>query len=566
MAFNFTAHSEFGEIGVKKADGGILGSFKVDEDDDDDDDDDGPNDGSDVVDDDGGQDAQDESRTPSPLPEHESTAVSSEHAPAISVLPLIHSSSLSSSSSSVESPSPLSALSSLLPPLSPSPPPASPFATEASSPPPQTQDLPPSSLSSSSSVVSGPDFADLIPCDKIVINVNEVARGSFGAIYQGMYSGVTVALKEMHCADDDALIREAEILKQMRHKFIISYIGLYRGYNLNLFLVMDFIKGDSLGQYLKHQSLTKDNALYTPLTMLEIVQISRDVAAGMTYLQNNQVLHRDLAARNILISEKKRRVSGTRKWQVKIIDFGMGKFQDPDRTHYSAKNSTSIAVRWSAIETLTSLHFTVKSDVWSYGILLWEMLHPGELPYAKVLHNKIKDLLINGYRLAITKPEVPHQLTEIISSCWLEDPHDRPLFSTILCKMQQLYLSLKAEWRASEQKMGLAPSSLMASSTASSTSSSATLPSTSTTTTTMSPPSSPPTPPSVSSWSTTNVSEWSSSLGLSRDYSNLFKEQNIVGKVLLFLKTNDDWHRLGINVFGDVFLLCDGVRSLQATK
>ncbi|ODN05359.1 Fibroblast growth factor receptor 3 [Orchesella cincta] len=139
------------------------------------------------------------------------------------------------------------------------------------------------------------------------------------------------------------------------------------------------------------------------------------------FLSTNKVVHRDLAARNILLSGRNR--------ILKISDFGLSR-DVYEQNLYKISSKGSIPVKWLAPECLLKDVYTMKSDVWSYSILLWEIFTYGGCPYPGVSTNNVFDLLKNGYRM--DRPEhCPEDVYELMRTCWEEEPCDRPDFTAI---------------------------------------------------------------------------------------------------------------------------------------
>nr|CAH0113532.1 unnamed protein product [Daphnia galeata] len=153
----------------------------------------------------------------------------------------------------------------------------------------------------------------------------------------------------------------------------------------------------------------------------DLISWSFQISRGMDYLTSKKVLHGDLAARNVLLAD-----NGV----AKIADFGMARKMYYDG-NYEKKGQGLMPVKWMAIESLTDRIFTTQSDVWSYGVLLWEMFSLGKVPYPgmEAGHHLLKEIQ-NGYRM--DKPEIaPNFMGEIMDNCWKVEPKERPTFSQI---------------------------------------------------------------------------------------------------------------------------------------
>ncbi|KAK8763362.1 hypothetical protein V5799_034024 [Amblyomma americanum] len=164
------------------------------------------------------------------------------------------------------------------------------------------------------------------------------------------------------------------------------------------------------------------------LTTCDLLCFAFQCARGMEYLASRKLIHRDLAARNVLLSEEN---------VVKICDFGLAK-DCYKYSNYVKKGDGLLPVKWTAIESIMDRVFTTKSDVWSYGVLLWEMFSLGGNPYpGVVIDESFYKRLKNGYRME--KPDyAPDDVYEIMQSCWQAEPTERPDFSALVTRLGDL--------------------------------------------------------------------------------------------------------------------------------
>ncbi|CAI9732047.1 vascular endothelial growth factor receptor 1-like [Octopus vulgaris] len=192
--------------------------------------------------------------------------------------------------------------------------------------------------------------------------------------------------------------------------------------------------------YINHADSDNSEHLNRPLTTKTIICYAYQVARGMEYLASKKYIHRDLAARNILLAANE---------IVKICDFGLAK-NCYKSAEYHKKGDTPVPIKWMAIESLTHRIYTTKSDVWSYGVFIWELFCLGGNPYPSVkINEKFIDLLKSGYRM--DKPQyATDEIYKVMCDCWKVEPGQRPTFSRLADTMgsfleagvKQYYLDL----------------------------------------------------------------------------------------------------------------------------
>ncbi|NXU34596.1 CSF1R factor, partial [Drymodes brunneopygia] len=164
-----------------------------------------------------------------------------------------------------------------------------------------------------------------------------------------------------------------------------------------------------------------------PLNLSDLLQFSSQVAQGMAFLASKNCIHRDLAARNVLISDGR---------VAKICDFGLARDIMND-SNYVVKGNARLPVKWMAPESIFDCIYTVQSDVWSYGILLWEIFSLGKSPYpGMVVNSKFYSMVKQGYQMA--RPDfAPLEMYSIMQACWSLEPTQRPTFDQIGCFIQK---------------------------------------------------------------------------------------------------------------------------------
>ncbi|XP_054160186.1 tyrosine-protein kinase JAK2-like [Oppia nitens] len=233
-----------------------------------------------------------------------------------------------------------------------------------------------------------------------------------------------VAVKRIKSVASDSQLRdmkrEIEIMKKLSHKNIVEIKGFVEDLSdQQTMLVMEFVELGSLVAYLRHNRYNK--------SIIPLVKFAMDITLGMEYLESKSIVHRDLAARNILVADED---------YVKISDFGLAQFIDSNNQYYQFKTSRELPLRWYAPESLKYCKFSHKSDVWSFGIVLWEMYSFGDNPQLRS-HNddmigdsELTQALEKGLRLCLPA-DCPLQVYQIMMSCWQKDSHLRPSFTQL---------------------------------------------------------------------------------------------------------------------------------------
>ncbi|XP_072107719.1 tyrosine-protein kinase FRK [Mobula birostris] len=255
--------------------------------------------------------------------------------------------------------------------------------------------------------------------------VKKLGAGTFGEVWQGVWNDRTpVAIKTLKTgmmAKEDFL-REAQIMKSLRHPKLIQ---LYAVCTVEepIYIITELMKNGSLLDYLhKNQK--------SSLTVTDLLEMSAQVAAGMAYLELKSYIHRDLAARNVLVGENN---------TCKVADFGLARvFMGDDENVYEAREGAKFPVKWTAPEALHSNKFSIKSDVWSFGILLYEIITYGKIPYPGMTNLQVVQELGKGYRMPCPA-ECPLPLYEIMLECWKENDYERPTFETLQWKLEDFF-------------------------------------------------------------------------------------------------------------------------------
>ncbi|XP_066986740.1 insulin-like peptide receptor [Macrobrachium rosenbergii] len=259
---------------------------------------------------------------------------------------------------------------------------------------------------------------------------NQLGSGHFGNVYGGVLSvgdarsSVPIAAKVIsNCRSKSEILNEAKIMLELDCHHLVKPYGVAAGPS-EVYLVMDLALQD-LRSYL--ESLRpRDNSIFSSLTLEQVCALAIQIADGMAYLAKRGIVHRDLAARNCLLFEN---------LHVKVSDFGMSRVTD--NNYYKIKTTISVPVRWLPPEYFNHKRVTSQSDVWSYGVVVWEILTKGATPYKRVPDQRIWDHISEGNTLeSEIASDTPHSLAVLITSCWNRVENLRPYFPQIV---QTLY-------------------------------------------------------------------------------------------------------------------------------
>lgn len=213
-------------------------------------------------------------------------------------------------------------------------------------------------------------------------------------------------------------LKEAEFMKDFKHENVISLAGITIFPNEPA-IVTPFMLNGTLVDYIRQE---------VDITLRCFFEFALQVAKGMQYLADRNVVHRDLAARNVLIDEH---------FKLKISDFGLTREFNTDDALYQSQATVPLPFGWMAIESLNKGSFSTKSDVWSYGVLLWEILSRGMIPWGEVNTNDIPNLVMKGERLQSPSTEIiPDEVFMLAYKCWHTDPNCRPSFGDLVKEIE----------------------------------------------------------------------------------------------------------------------------------
>ncbi|KAM4586721.1 tyrosine-protein kinase ITK/TSK [Fundulus diaphanus] len=265
----------------------------------------------------------------------------------------------------------------------------------------------------SSQEIAGPskDQWEIDP-EELILG-QEIGSGQFGLVLEGKWMDRKVAVKMVRedCMSNEEFKEEAMVMMRLSHSKLVQLYGVCTQRS-PMCLVFEYMESGCLSDYLREKKghLSQDLMLGMCL----------DVSEGMAYLESSNFIHRDLAARNCLVSKNN---------EVKVSDFGMTRYVLDDQ--YTSSQGSKFPVKWSAPEVIKYSKFSSKSDVWSFGVLMWEIYNEGRLPYENRSNAEVVESLNAGMRLL--KPRLaPDQVHMLMEWCWKEKPEDRPSFALLL--------------------------------------------------------------------------------------------------------------------------------------
>ncbi|KAL7237099.1 hypothetical protein ACSBR1_020216 [Camellia fascicularis] len=248
----------------------------------------------------------------------------------------------------------------------------------------------------------------------------KIASGSYGDLYKGTYCSQEVAIKVLkpERVDSDLqkeFAQEVFIMRKVRHKNVVQFIGACTK-PPSLCIVTEFMSGGSVYDYLHKQRGT--------FKLPSLLRVAIDISKGMNYLHQNNIIHRDLKAANLLMDENE---------VVKVADFGVARV----KAQTGVMTAETGTYRWMAPEVIEHRPYDHKADIFSFGIVLWELL-TGKLPYDYLTPLQAAvGVVQKGLRPTIPKNTHP-KLAELLERCWQHDPNLRPDFSEIIDILQQI--------------------------------------------------------------------------------------------------------------------------------
>ena len=252
--------------------------------------------------------------------------------------------------------------------------------------------------------------------------VKKLDAGEFAEVWQGIWNGTTeVAVKTLKPGTMGAteFLEEAAVMKKLRHPKLLQLYAVCTKEE-PIYIITELMKHGSLLEYLRGDGRI--------LKLPQLINMGAQVAAGMAYLEENNYVHRDLAARNILVSKN---------LICKVDVVSMARVLSDDM--YKAYARAKFLIKWKAPEAAMYNHFTIKSDVWSFGILLYELITYGHPPYSGLNNAEVLEALRTGFCMQCPKV-CPEQLYSIMRECWRHNAASRPTFESLHWRLEDFYV------------------------------------------------------------------------------------------------------------------------------
>ena len=251
--------------------------------------------------------------------------------------------------------------------------------------------------------------------------VRRLGVGSCGEVWEGKWNGKIVVAVKKHkpgTIDPQSFLQEAAMMKKLRHPKLVQLYGVCTQEE-PLLIIMELMSHGSLLEYLRGYGRS--------LKLPQLIDMAAQVAAGMAYLEEQKYIHRDLAARNVLVGEN---------MICKVANFGLARMIDEH--FYEAPTGTKLPVKWTALEAALYNRYTIKTDIWSFGIVIYEIITYGRFPYPGMTNREVLEKVFDGYRMPCPR-NCPQKLHDIMLDCWRHDPGSRPTFKSLQWTLEEFF-------------------------------------------------------------------------------------------------------------------------------
>ncbi|XP_023654971.2 tyrosine-protein kinase Blk [Paramormyrops kingsleyae] len=257
--------------------------------------------------------------------------------------------------------------------------------------------------------------------------LKKLGSGQFGEVWMGYYKNsqkVAIKMLKEGSMEPEAFLQEANLMKKLQHERLVRLYAVVT--KEPILIITEYMSNGSLLDFLK----TEDGKR---LKYPKLIDMSAQIAEGMAYIEKKNYIHRDLRAANILVSET---------LHCKVADFGLARIIE---TEYTAQEGAKFPIKWTAPEAINFGTFSIKTDVWSFGILLTEIITYGRTPYPGMTNPEVIRLLDKKYRMPC--PDAcPQEFYQIMLKCWQERPEDRPTFDYLQYTLNDFFIATEGQY------------------------------------------------------------------------------------------------------------------------
>ncbi|BFZ16711.1 hypothetical protein BsWGS_19750 [Bradybaena similaris] len=264
----------------------------------------------------------------------------------------------------------------------------------------------------------------------------KLGAGCFGEVWKGtLRKVVDVAVKTLKpgTMSSEAFLNEAKIMHKLTHSKLVQLMAVVSTEE-PFWIITELMVNGALLDFLRSDQGKK-------LKFNNLIEMNSQIAEGMAYLESVNFVHRDLRAANILVGEH---------YDVKVADFGLARILESEDNVYEANENTKFPIKWTAPEAALERKFSIKSDVWSFGVLMYEIITYGKVPYPGMAGSEVLQMVEKGRRMS--KPtngpiEVPDSYFDKMLKCWNRNPEDRPTFESLRYFFDDYFVSVEPNYR-----------------------------------------------------------------------------------------------------------------------